>query len=476
MVEARLRALGDRIEVYVDEDDVDEVGDEVLRGLVSGFERVVDPALSGWIGRPIDVDGDGRFAVLLSSRVGRPYEAARCHVDGYFRGADLDVSLPRPLSNRADLIYLDARLRPGSYLETILAHEYAHAVLASRRMERVGPNPEPAWLDEAMAHLCEDRVGRSAANLDYRVSAYLTDPSRYRLVLPESSRPEDFRSHGSRGASYLFLRWCAEAFDPDLPRTLALGRFTGAEHLERLSGLPFGELHRRWALDLARGSLGGSIGGVDLLGTIGEWPIGGVRFSPLGPEVGDRPFSIEGTGTRFFRLSTEPSGPTRLELRLDPSSAPMLTAMIPGGPLPRLSLGVTEVDRDEGRVGLVAQVEERAGIPVELDRLSWEPIVPPRDLPRDAHRPGEIPGDGLASLFPGTTLPARGRLISRRFEIDPAMLRRGPMIFRLSARDAEGDRVVAWAEFDPEAPPTGGGEALVVRSSPRAVDESVTAP
>lgn len=479
MVEARLRALGDLIQVYVDEDDLAEVADEVLRGIVSGFEREIDPALSGWIGRPLDTDGDGRFTVLVSSRVGRPYAADRCHVDGYFRGTDLDVDLPRPLSNRADLVYLDARLQPGPYLETILAHEYAHAVLASRRLEAVGPISEPPWLDEAMAHLCEDRVGRSATNLDYRVSAFLSDPSRYRLVVPEASHPELFRSHGSRGASYLFLRWCAEAFDPDLPRTLALGRFTGSEHLERLTGLPFAELHRHWALSLARVSVGGSrVAGnrLDLLDSIGDWPIGGVRFAPLGPGDGEQPFSIEGTGTQFFRLSTDPSGTSRVDLRLDPASEPSLSALILEGPRPRLSLDVTEVDRDDEAATVVVRVEERAGIPVELDRLSWEPLTPAQDLPRDALRPGMIGRDEMPSLFSDTKLGPRGQTISRRFEIDSTALRRGPIIFRITARDSEGGRVVAWAELDPEPAPFGRPQALAGRTDHSTDDEAASAP
>jgi hypothetical protein len=469
MVEARLRALGDRIQVYVDEDDIAGVGDDVLRAIVSGFEGSIDPVLSPWIGRPIDVDRDGRFAVLISRRVGLPY-ADRCHVDGYFRGTDLDLDLPRPLSNRADLVYLDAGLRAGPYLETVLAHEYAHAVLASRRLERVGPVPEPAWIDEAMAHLCEDRVARSTTNLDYRVSAFLSDPSRYRLVVDDESRPGLFRSHGNRGASYLFLRWCAATFDLDLPPALAFGRSPAVESLERLTGRPLAELHRRWAVALARGSLDSGADpsvGLDLLDSIGDWPIGGVRFTEVGPDDRVVPFSIEGTGLRFFRLSSDPSGPTRVEFRLDPAAEPTLTALILDDPMPRLALDVSIVQLGPDSATLVARVEDRSGIPVRLDRLSWEPLCPPERLPRVDHRPGQIGEDDLGSLFPGTFLGPRSQSISRRFEIPSAQLRHGPLVFRLTARSERGGRVVSWTDLapPPPRPPSARQSALADRQS-----------
>ncbi|RUL84896.1 hypothetical protein [Tautonia sociabilis] len=471
-VDARLRALGDRIQVFVDEDDGRLVGDDMLRGIVSAFERHIEPAFSGWIGEPIDVDGDGRFTVLISGKIALPY-AGRCRVDGYFRGTDLDPALPRPLSNRADLIYLSPELSPGPYLETILAHEYAHAVLCSRRRERLGPVSEEAWLDEAMAHLCEDRAARSTANVDYRVSAFLSDPSRYRLLVDDEHRPDRFRSHGDRGASYLFLRWCSDASGTDLPPVLALGRSTGRTNLEQATGLPFDELHRRWTLALALASLGPIAlldRGPDLLDRLGDWPLGGVRFDEIDPTSPVLSGSIEGTGTRFLRVLTAPGVPTRVDLQCDPSSSPRVSAILLRDRFPRVSLDVSAVEACADSTRFVVRIRERAGLPTRIDRLSWEPLLPPNDRSRVEMHPGQLEGDDVRSLFPEPVLPAGSDLVSEPFTVPTRSSRNAPLVFRLSARGPLGLRSVSWAITSPQ-PPTNPSSR-----PPDALDSSARGP
>ena len=78
-------------------------------------------------------------------------------------------------------------LRPGPHLRTVVAHEYTHAVTFSRKAladparGAVGPEEE-GWLDEALAHLGEDLHGFSRSNIDYRISAFLSNPERYRMA------------------------------------------------------------------------------------------------------------------------------------------------------------------------------------------------------------------------------------------------------------------------------------------------------
>ena len=59
-------------------------------------------------------------------------------------------------------------------------------------------------------------MGFPTSNIDYRVSAFLTRPERYQLVVDDYYAADLFRSHGSRGSTYLFLRWCADRYGPDL--------------------------------------------------------------------------------------------------------------------------------------------------------------------------------------------------------------------------------------------------------------------
>jgi hypothetical protein len=184
-VRGRLRAVGQRVQVYVDAQDLAQVGVDVLNDLVATFDGRVFPTAATTFGRARDVDGDGRFAILITSWLTR-LAGGRHAVDGFVRGADFDATLDAPFGNRCDMMYLSTALEPGSHLRTVLAHEYTHAITLCARAfpgsggtetNRAHPEEE-GWLDEALAHLVEDLHGFSRSNLDYRVSAFLSEPSR----------------------------------------------------------------------------------------------------------------------------------------------------------------------------------------------------------------------------------------------------------------------------------------------------------
>ena len=72
--------------------------------------------------------------------------------------------------------------------------------------------------------LAEDCCGFSTSNIDYRVSAFLARPERYQLVVDDYYAADLFRSHGNRGSTYLFLRWCADRYGPGLLPALVSSR------------------------------------------------------------------------------------------------------------------------------------------------------------------------------------------------------------------------------------------------------------
>src|SRR5260370_20961508 len=123
------------------------------------------------------------------------------------------------------MMYLSTALETGPHLRTVLAHEYTHAVTLSVKAFSGGAGgvagrphlEEEGWLDEALAHLVEDLHGFSRSNLDYRVSAFLSQPARYRLVVEDYYAADLFRSHGNPGRAYLFLRLGAHRLRPPLP-------------------------------------------------------------------------------------------------------------------------------------------------------------------------------------------------------------------------------------------------------------------
>src|SRR5206468_3607382 len=96
----------------------------------------------------------------------------------------------------------------------------------------------------------EDLHGYSWSNLDYRISAFLSAPHRYQLVVPDYYGTGLWRNHGSRGTTYLFLRWCLDGHGADLPARLIQTNLVGVANVEAATEVPFADLFRRWSVAL----------------------------------------------------------------------------------------------------------------------------------------------------------------------------------------------------------------------------------
>src|SRR5262249_48231173 len=151
------------------------------------FDDRIYPLTAQHLGRANDIDGDGRFTILVSSSLDH-LGGGRYTVDGFVRVADLDPAYMPPFGNQCDMMYLNASLRAGAHIRTVIAHEYMHAVTFSLKTLSRSDDGRPGleeegWLDEALAHLAEDAHGFSTSNIDYRVSAFLARPERYQLIV-----------------------------------------------------------------------------------------------------------------------------------------------------------------------------------------------------------------------------------------------------------------------------------------------------
>lgn len=303
-VECALRARGNRLRVYVDSKDLGQVGDEVLEALVGAFERA-EEGVGRLVGTCRDVDGDGVFTVVFTSAMAA-LGKGKGGVDGLFKSADLDESVGAPYGNASDVLFLNPRLKPGAQLETVVAHEYTHAALASVKR---GSGHEENWLDEAIAHVVEELVVGKRTNIDHRVAAYLEEPSRYGLVVADYYKAGLFRSHGHRGAAYLFLRWCVDQFGEGLVGELARAEERGAENLERCAGVPFEELVARWSTAMATGE---GYRSLNLRGEFGGYQLRGPHEEPL--EVGGRGVAWKSapTASRYFRVVGSGEGAVRV--------------------------------------------------------------------------------------------------------------------------------------------------------------------
>lgn len=454
-VPGRLRALGRRVQVYVDENDLTRVSDELLRDVVQTFDERVFPTSARLWGPAVDIDGDGRFTILLTSWLAR-LGGGSMPVDGFVRGADLDPGLASPFGNRCDMMYLNATLCPGPHLRTVLAHEYTHAVTFSRK---VAPGPdgprgleEEGWLDEALAHLVEDVHGFTRSNLDYRVSAFLSAPERYRLVVEDYYTADLFRSHGNRGSTYLFLRWCSEQYGPKVLPALIGSKRRGIANLEAVTGQPFARLYRQWSTSLYWNALiapGDRSEDAKRAGPeSNDWLMVGPRASTIEPDGPEETWVSEGTSSHFAVVNASATGAASIEVTGPPGADLQVTAVPLPGDRPELTMTVASAVDDQEAVRIKVDVREHAGAPVRLDSLAWEPLVPAADARASGFRRGRLDSPALGSAFGGLDLPARGGLNASAIPLPELRPGDGPIVFKLIGTDARGRRVAAWADFN----------------------------
>ncbi len=472
-----LRAVGERVQVYVDAEDHARVGVDVLRDLVDTFDGRVFPAAATKFGWARDVDDDGRFTVLMSCWLTR-LAGGRHAVDGYVRGADFDATVAAPFGNRCDMMYLSTALQSGPHLRTVLAHEYTHAVtLCSKAFSVPSGGPagggqwllrphveEEGWLDEALAHLVEDRHGFSRSNLDYRISAFLSQPVRYRLVVEDYYAADLFRSHGNRGGTYLFLRWCADRFGSALVPALIRSDLRGTENLEAATGVSFKELYRQWTVALYLSGLNsattpddadnrwpGPYRSLDMRGRLDGWELAGPRPVVVVPGGADARWSATGTSTQFVVVEA-PAGADAVAVAVAVAGPPEADLQVTAVPLPiglaRIELEARALIAPDGGRRLHASLRERQGVAVQLTALAWEPLVPAAN-PRSARfRSGALDPAGIAKAFGSATLGPHGSIGTETIPL-PESSGEVPLIVKVIGTDTGGRRVVGWAEVPP---------------------------
>jgi hypothetical protein len=461
-VPAVLKGVGRRVQVYVVSEDLPKVTRNTLADAVTTFDDRIEPLARSSCGTARDVDGDGRFTILFSSWLDR-LGSGRHAVDGFVRVADLDATVPAPFGNRCDMMYLNSGLPAGPYLRTVLAHEYMHAVVYTRKAldqsDRDGPGPEEeGWLDEAIAHLAEDSHGFSPSNIDYRVSAFLSVPERYRLVVDDYFAADLFRSHGNRGSTYLFLRWCVDRYGGELIPALLRSRRRGIASIESATGLTFAALYRRWSLALFLSGVDpqdhstddrDGFRSADLRSPSADRELAGPRFqcvTPGGPE--DR-WEAAGTSSHFVVLAGGgASGAVDVEIVAPPAAQLQVTALPLGQGHAAMTVSLQAARRPGGELSVRARITEQNGAPVRLTGLSWEPLVPGARPRADGPRSGRLDMLGIASAFGTSALPPRGELRSRPIPLPDIAPEEGPIVFKLVGTDSLGRRVSAWAEVD----------------------------
>jgi hypothetical protein len=457
-----LKGVGRRVQVYIASEDLDRVARGTLEDVITTFDDRIYPTARKHLDAARDVDGDGRFTVLFSSWLDRLGDG-RHAVDGFVRVADLDATVPPPFGNRCDMMYLNAALPSGPYLRTVLAHEYMHAVLYTcKTLEQsdgidLGPEEE-GWLDEAIAHLAEDQHGFSASNINYRVSAFLSAPERYQLVVDDYFAANLFRSHGNRGSTYLFLRWCVDRYGPDLIPTLVRSPRRGVANLEAATGATFADLFRRWSLAMFLSGLdpsnpttdrpGDGFRSVNLHAPRPDCELAGPRYRRITPDDPADRWDAAGTSSHYVLLDGDAGGAVEVEVAGPPEAELQVTALPMGEDRARLALSIRANQERDGKLTVLAHLAERNGIPVRLSALLWEPLLPGPRPRLDGRGSGRIDMLGIAASFGTSSLPARGELRSRPIPLTGYSPQTGPIVLKVLGTDPLGRRVTAWANFE----------------------------
>lgn len=389
-VVADLAKVGRHCIIYTDQKD--DVERSVVEEIARVFDEQVYPSARATFGRHRDVDRDGKFAILMTTWLSRLSDG-KVALSGFVRGADFYRDVEAPFSNQCDMLYLNASLEPGPHLTTILAHEYTHAItfcehVFGEYLPGGQGRDDEAWLSEAVAHLAENLHGDGWSNLDYRISTFLSDTNRYRLVVPDYFHEGLWRCHGGRGATYLFLRYCVDRFGEGILTELSQSNLNGVENIETVTQTTFAELFRGWSVWIATAAYtttdNASI--VSLHGRLGDRLLTGARATEL---ARDQSVALDLAPTSFGCVRIPLSRGQCEDVTIDAPAGKnvQLTLLRLPDDLPRVRAHLVATTTDESGQ---FQLQLTSSEPVQWREISWEYLVLDQTGPADRDRYSKI--------------------------------------------------------------------------------------
>ena len=338
-----------------------------------------------------------------------------------------------------------------------------HAVVHTRKTldhgDGIEPGPEEeGWLDEALAHVAEDIHGFAKSNIDYRISAFLSRPERYQLVVDDYFAADLFRSHGNRGSTYLFLRWCADRYGPELIDELVRSPRQGVANVEAATGSTFAALYRRWSVALFTSGLDPSASRSDesddgfrstnLRSPWSDWEMAGPRYSRVSPGGPADCWEAARTSSHYAVVDGSSTGAGEIEV-VGPADAEIQVTALPlGDDQARLSLSLESSRGPSGELSVRARIAERNGVPVRLSALAWEPLVPGPRPHVDGRYSGRLDMLGLGASFGTSALPAGGELRSGPIRLSGISRETGPIVIKVVGTDRKGRCVSAWVDLN----------------------------
>lgn len=305
---------GSRVRIFVDQQlGTNGIRDSQVRDLIHLLEADVLPRVEAQFGTLVDVDHDGRFAIVISPWLSR-LQGGRVSINGMVRNTDFRRDVAPPLGNQCDMLLLNSALPCSAALRDLLSHEIAHAACISQRVRfqptRLGD--EQDWVSEGLAHLAEP----TDTNSGERIATFLDKPSQHPLVIPDYYRAGLWRDPGCRGATVLFFKWCAERQGYEFCRRLAQSSEAGCRSIEQATKERFEDLFRQWSVSL-----------VDENGSQPDGKQGGGRvvqptkLCRQNPIVGDADVALTIRGTAFTVVELPSNNAASVILRIEGDSA-----------------------------------------------------------------------------------------------------------------------------------------------------------
>ncbi len=272
-VQAEVKYVGERAVIYQDKDaPAGGFSAQEFQELGRLFDEDLYDVGTRAFGAESDRDENGRVLILLSPKVNALTARAECEnsiVTGFFFALDIDPAANKdPRSNKAEIFYSIvpdpsgtvtcemSKDRVGRLVPVTFVHEFQHMISFYQHVLLRGGNTEATWLNEAMSHLAEELGARhfQALGDQTRFSSFaigdLLNAFKY-MKAPGMVSPIFASGTGTleeRGASWLFIRWVADQFGPDVIRRLSETSRTGQENVAAATGEPVPGLLSDWIL------------------------------------------------------------------------------------------------------------------------------------------------------------------------------------------------------------------------------------
>ena len=373
---ANLRALGDTIAIYVDEETPMDVDSDCadpnnpidpnplpafgftncdLEEVVAVVDQNIYPTLTSIYGDPSDVDQNCRMTVFISHRLNRLTASSSDDEDDSFvvrsfaePGIDLwERNLQaNPYSNEQEMIYVYApdpvgfwsenSVQLGGYLDYDLSGRIAvamqdmisysrHRGVAKELFDPLdpidlnAPDAEDDWLNDALGLLAADMAGFGAIAFE---DAWIYMDRSHLLEHLGDNELSDFQD---RGGQYLFARYLLDLYGPGVIAQIIDAETTGVETIEAITEMEFAEFALQWATAMVisgrTNAAGTALVPDSVIPNYGVSGLVSVQ-DPQNPQPGElfgangfqQGFNVRGIN-RTYSGGTEPGGATELLTR-----------------------------------------------------------------------------------------------------------------------------------------------------------------